>query len=126
MEFLSIMSLTACILNAIKTRKFQEKGPQDDYEFFGLVLVSTVNSCSTFHSLFLQDLSVNCWFTMRFPLFQEQIAACHEFDGVRKEKERLTAAYWSRELQLHLTDLFFTGISFTFGIQKTYESFLRA
>ena len=37
---------------------------------------------------------------MRFPLFQEQIAACHEFDGVRKEKERLTAAYWSRELQL--------------------------
>jgi len=47
---------------------------------------------------------------MRFPLFQEQIAACHEFDGVRKEKERLTAAYWSRELQLHLTDLFFTGI----------------
>ena len=30
---------------------------------------------------------------MRFPLFQEQIAACHEFDGVRKEKERLTAAY---------------------------------
>ena len=29
---------------------------------------------------------------MRFPLFQEQIAACHEFDGVRKEKERLTAA----------------------------------
>ena len=69
------------------------KGPQDDYEFFGLVLVSTVNSCSTFHSLFLQDLSVNCWFTMRFPLFQEQIAACHEFDGVRKEKERLTAAY---------------------------------
>jgi len=29
------------------------KGPQDDYEFFGLVLVSTVNSCSTFHSLFL-------------------------------------------------------------------------
>merc|ERR1712099_225599 len=60
-----------------------------------------------------QILDSNCWFTMRFPLFQEQIAACHEFDGVRKEKERLTAAYWSRELQLHLTDLFFTGISFT-------------
>jgi len=48
--------------------------------------------------------------------FQEQIAACHEFDGVRKEKERLTAAYWSRELQLHLTDLFFTGISLSFFI----------
>ena len=46
---------------------------------YGLVLVSTVNSCSTFHSLFLHE-------------FQEQIAACHEFDGVRKEKERLTAA----------------------------------
>ena len=36
---------------------------------------------------------------MRFPLFQEQIAACHEFDGVRKEKERLTAASLKIEIK---------------------------
>ena len=42
---------------------------------------------------------------MRFPLFQEQIAACHEFDGVRKEKERLTAASLNKSsctLQRHI------------------------
>ena len=48
-------------------------------------LVSTVNSCSTFH----------CWWNtneISWTGIQEQIAASHEFDGVRKEKERLTAA----------------------------------
>ena len=68
------------------------------YELF---LVSETLACLHYHLEDTQILDSNCWFTMRFPLFQEQIAACHEFDGVRKEKERLTAAYWSRELQLH-------------------------
>ena len=47
------------------------------------VLVSTVNSCSAV------GLLSGCTETQEN---QEQIAASHEFDGVRKEKERLTAA----------------------------------
>jgi len=39
---------------------------------------------------------------------QEQIAASHEFDGVRKEKERLTAASLNKSsctLQRHINNL---------------------
>ena len=35
---------------------------------------------------------------------QEQIAASHEFDGVRKEKERLTAASLNKNSHIHITD----------------------
>merc|ERR1711997_905614 len=51
---------------------------------------------------------------------QEQIAASHEFDGVRKEKERLTAASLNKSsctLQRHINNL--SIISFL--IHQTYS-----
>ena len=50
--------------------------------------------------------------------FQEQIAACHEFDGVRKEKERLTAASLNKNSPLgpsktHSMVMQLTGKGFT-------------
>ena len=42
---------------------------------------------------------------------QEQIAASHEFDGVRKEKERLTAASLKTRLQRLKPESFSLGVS---------------
>ena len=61
----------------------------------GQVLVSTVNSCSTFQKNESWKSIEITWARLQRLLhngIQEQIAASHEFDGVRKEKERLTAA----------------------------------
>ena len=83
------------------------------------VLVSTVNSCSTF--LILNLMSAGCEILIGI---QEQIAASHEFDGVRKEKERLTAAAliisWFQRLISGMV-VHWTGFPFICGQRQSWR-----